>query len=45
VKVVSFQASQISDVLFELVETNVDPKIKSEAKCLATYELEILNFC
>ena len=39
-KAVRFQAPQIRDVLFELVETNDDPKIKSEAECLATYELE-----
>jgi len=39
-KVVRFQAQQIRDALFELVETNDDPKIKSEVECLATYELE-----
>jgi len=44
VKAVRFQAPQIRDVLFELVETNDDPKIKSEAECLATYELENFEF-
>ena len=43
-KVVRFQAQQIRDALFELVETNDDPKIKSEAECLATYELENFDF-
>ena len=37
VKAVRFQAPQIRDVLFELVETNDHPKIKSEAECLGTY--------
>jgi len=45
VKAVRFQAPQIRDVLFELVETNDDPKIKSEAKCLQLMNLKILNFC
>jgi len=44
VKAVRFQAPQIRDALFELVETNDDPKIKSEAECLATYELENFEF-
>jgi len=44
VKAVRFQALQIRDVLFELVETNDDPKIKSEVECLATYELENFEF-
>jgi len=43
-KAVRFQAPQIRDVLFELVETNDDPEIKSEAECLATYELENFEF-
>jgi len=40
VKAVRFKAPQIRDVLFELVEINDDPKIKSETKYLATYEVE-----
>jgi len=44
VKVVRFQALQIKDALFELVETNDDPKIKSEVECLATYELKNFEF-
>jgi len=44
VKDVRFQALQIRDALFELVETNDDPKIKSEVECLATYELENFKF-
>jgi len=44
VKAVRFQAPQIRDALFELVETNDDPKIKSEAECLATCELENFEF-
>jgi len=40
VKAVRFKAQQIRDALFELVETNDDPKIKSEVECLTSYELE-----
>jgi len=40
VKVVRFQVPQIRDLLFKLVGTNDDPKIKSEIVCLATYELK-----
>lgn len=39
-----FQAPQIGDALLKLVEINDDPKVKSEAECLATYELEIFEF-
>ena len=38
-----FQAPQIRDALLELEEISEDSKIKSEAKCLATYELENFN--
>ncbi|EOY07814.1 Uncharacterized protein TCM_022137 [Theobroma cacao] len=31
---------QIRDALLKLVEVSEDPKTKSEANCLATYELE-----
>ncbi|KAH9768703.1 TTF-type domain-containing protein [Citrus sinensis] len=45
VKAIKFQAPQIRDALLELAEISEDSKIKSEAKCLATYELENLNSC
>jgi len=45
VKAVRFQTLQIRDALFELVEVSDDPKIKSEADCLANYGLKTLNFC
>ena len=44
VKAIKFQAPQIRDALLELVEISEDSKIKSEAKCLATYELENFEF-
>ena len=44
VKAIKFQAPKIRDALFELEETSEDPKIKSEAKCLAIYELEDFEF-
>jgi len=44
VKATRFQARQIRDALFELVETNDDPKIKSEVERLTTYELENFEF-
>ena len=40
VKAIRFQAPQIRDALLQLAEFGEDPKTKSEAKCLATYELE-----
>ena len=43
-KSIRFQAPQIRDVLLELEEISEDSKIKSEAKCLATYELENFEF-
>ena len=43
-KAVRFQAPQIRDTLFELVETNNGPKIKSEVGCLATYEIKNFSF-
>ncbi|KAH1264719.1 hypothetical protein GmHk_01G000576 [Glycine max] len=44
VKVVRFQTLQIRNVLFELAEASDYPKIKSEADCLANYELENFKF-
>jgi len=41
---VRFQISQIRYVLFELLETSDDPKIKREVDCLAIYELENFEF-
>ena len=45
VKAIRFQALKIRDALPKIAETSKDPKTKREAKCLAIYELEILNFC
>ena len=45
IKAIRYQASKIRDALLELEETSEDPKIKSEAKCLAEYELENFDFC
>ena len=44
VKKIKFQAPQIRDALLQLAQTSEDPKIKSEADCLATYEIENLEF-
>ncbi|KAF3656865.1 hypothetical protein FXO38_13937, partial [Capsicum annuum] len=44
IKAIRFQTPQISDTLLKLVEVSDDPKTKSEANCLATYELEIFEF-
>ncbi|KAM3742017.1 hypothetical protein ACB098_07G040700 [Castanea mollissima] len=44
VKAIKFQALEIRDVLLQLAKTSEDPKTKSEANCLATYELEIFEF-
>ena len=40
VKAIKFQAPQIRDALLQLAQTSEDPKIKSEADCLAAYEIE-----
>ncbi|KAK4586490.1 hypothetical protein RGQ29_023577 [Quercus rubra] len=44
VKAIKFQALEIRDALLQLVKTSEDPKTKSEADCLATYELESFEF-
>ncbi|KAL0006371.1 hypothetical protein SO802_013932 [Lithocarpus litseifolius] len=44
VKAIKFQAPQIRDALLQLAQTSEDPKIKSEADCLATYEIESSEF-
>ncbi|KAK4710448.1 hypothetical protein R3W88_004961 [Solanum pinnatisectum] len=44
VKAIQFQTPQIRDALFKLEEVNHDPKIKSEANCLAIFELENFEF-
>ena len=44
VKAIKFQAPQIRYALLQLAQTSEDPKIKSEANCLATYEIESFEF-
>jgi len=44
VKATRFQTLQIRDALFELAKVYDDPKIKSEADCLANYELKNFEF-
>ena len=44
VKAIKFQSPQIRDALLQLAQTSEDPKIKSEADCLVTYEIESLEF-
>ncbi|KAL4626040.1 hypothetical protein ACB092_05G066900 [Castanea dentata] len=44
VKAIKFQAPQIRDALLQLAQTSEDPKIKSEADCLVTYEIESFEF-
>ncbi|XP_052626970.1 uncharacterized protein LOC128133536 [Lactuca sativa] len=44
VKAIRFQAPQLRKALLQLSKNCGDPKIKSEAKCLATYELENYEF-
>ncbi|KAK4578130.1 hypothetical protein RGQ29_028319 [Quercus rubra] len=44
VKALKFQAPQIRYALLQLAQTSEDPKIKSEADCLAIYEIESFEF-
>ncbi|KAM3732964.1 hypothetical protein ACB098_11G098600 [Castanea mollissima] len=44
VKVIKFQILEIRDALLQLAKTSEDPKTKSEADCLATYEIESFEF-
>ncbi|KAK4551218.1 hypothetical protein RGQ29_032460 [Quercus rubra] len=44
VKAIKFQALEIRDALLQLAKTSEDPKTKSEADCLTTYELESFEF-
>ena len=44
VKAIRYQAPKSRDALLDLAEASDDPKIKSEAKCLAEYELEDFEF-
>ncbi|XP_045802280.1 zinc finger MYM-type protein 1-like [Trifolium pratense] len=44
VKAIRFQTSEIRDALLKLTEVNDEPRIKSEAECLATYELGKFEF-
>ncbi|KAL4619977.1 hypothetical protein ACB092_06G120700 [Castanea dentata] len=44
VKVIKFQVLEIRDALLQLAKTSEDPKTKSEADCLATYEIESFEF-
>ncbi|PIN22599.1 hypothetical protein CDL12_04689 [Handroanthus impetiginosus] len=41
---IGFQSPQIRDALLKLIEVSEDPKTKSEANCLVTYELENFGF-
>ena len=44
VKAIKYQAPKIRDVLIQLAKTTEDPKTKSEATCLATYEIKNFEF-
>ena len=43
-KAIKFQILKIRDALVKLTKTSEDPKIKSEAMCLANYEIESFEF-
>jgi hypothetical protein len=44
IKAIKFQTPQIREALLQLAKTSEDPKTKSEANCLATYEIESFEF-
>jgi len=44
IKAIKFQTPQIGDALLQLAKTSEDLKTKSEANCLATYEIESFEF-
>ncbi|KAL4629214.1 hypothetical protein ACB092_05G292000 [Castanea dentata] len=44
VKAIKLQILEIRDALLQLAKTSEDPKTKSEADCLATYEIESFEF-
>jgi hypothetical protein len=44
VKAIRFQTLEIRDALLKLAEVNDEARIKSEAECLATYELGKFEF-
>jgi hypothetical protein len=44
IKAIKFQTPQIREALLHLAKTSEDPKTKSEANCLATYEMESCKF-
>ena len=44
VKAIKFQVLEIRGALLQLANTSEDPKTKSEAGCLATYEIKSFEF-
>jgi hypothetical protein len=44
IKAIKIQTPQIREALLQLEKTSEDPKTKSEANCLATYEIESFEF-
>jgi hypothetical protein len=44
IKAIKFQTPQIRDALLQLAKTSEDLKTKSEANCLATYEIASFEF-
>lgn len=44
VKAIKFQIPRIRHALFQLAKRSEDPKTKSKANCLATYEIESIEF-